>query len=221
MIRINPHKVLLTLMTINIVLIALYVGSQLSMKFEVPLNIDAEANVPAWYSGVQLLLIAFPAYLRGAQLRQENASSHWRLYMLIALVAVFLSADEIGTIHETLRPVLTYHVFGQVERPDGKSAAGLIVAGFYGLIGLILLAIFFRQVIAFLTEKPGRIPILLGGAMFVIGAALVDEFMPYSHPVYEHAAEELLELCGTSLVLYGFLLKLRPVTIGISGNAEQ
>lgn len=220
MIRINPHKVVLTLLTIDFILVALYVGSQISMKLEAPLNLDAEANVPAWYSGVQLLLIAFPAWFRAAQLRQENPSSHWPLYLLIALAAVYLSADEIGMIHESLRPILTYHVFGQVHRPDGKSGAGLLVAGIYAAIGLVIVALFWKQAIAFLKEKPGRIAILLGGALFVLGAAVVDEFMPYSRPVYEHAIEELLELSGTSLVLYGFLLRLKPVQISVEGNRE-
>lgn len=217
MIRINPHKVLLTLLTINFILAILYVGSQITQKLEEPLNLDGEANVPAWYSGVQLLLIAFPAFIRGAQMREENRASHWRIYMLIALGATFLSADEIGMIHESLRPILTYHVFGRVNYPDGKDAIGLVVAGVYGVVGLILFALFWKQAIAFLKEKPGRFWVLFGGAVFVFGAVFVDEFMPYAHPVYEHAVEELCELCGTTFVLYGMLLKLKPVVVEVSG----
>jgi hypothetical protein len=215
MIRINARRMLLVFLAIDVAFVLLYVVSQMTQKLEVPLNLDGEANVPAWYAGVQLLLIAFPATIRGLQMRQENPASYWKIYILAAIAFVFLSADEIGTIHESLRPILTERL-GRVQYGDGKSAAGLVVAAIYGVIAVVLALMFHKQAWQFLLERAGRLPIIVGVALFGIGAVAIDEFMPYNQPVLEHAAEELFELCGTSLVLYGFLLKLKPVQIEVS-----
>jgi len=216
MITIHPRKVLFTLLVINFALAAIYIGTQLTQKLEDPFNLDAEANIPAWYSGAQLLLIAIPAAIRGMQMREENPQSHWKFYILAALACVFLSADEVGMIHETIQNIMRDKMSWKL--PNGMPANYVVAPVIYAIIGTILLVIFGKATIGFLKESKGRAAIIIGGMMLVGGGAVVDVLLPGKASIYEHAGEELLELCGASLMLYGFLIKLKPVTLEVKSD---
>jgi hypothetical protein len=216
MIQINPRKVLIALLVVNFAFALLYVATQLTHKLEDPFNLDAEANIPAWYSGAQLLLIAIPAAIRGLQMKQENSGSHWKFYILAAIACVFLSADEVGMIHESIQNVLRDKMTWKL--PNGMPANYVVAPAIYGVVGIALLVFFGKATIAFLKEPKGRAAIIIGGMMLVGGGAIVDILLPGQASIYEHAGEELLELCGASLMLFGFLVKLKPVTIEVKAD---
>jgi len=213
MITINPRKVLFALLVINVAFAVLFIVTQKTGKLELLFDLNGEANIPTWYSGAQLLLIAIPAAIRGMQLREEG-QSHWKLYILGALACIFLSADEVGMIHETIQNVLRDKLSWKL--PNGMPANYVVAPIIYGVVGIALLVLFGKSTIAFLKEPKGRTAIIIGGMMLVGGGAIVDILLPGEASIYEHTGEELLELCGASLILFGFLLKLKPVTIQIT-----
>lgn len=67
-------------------------------------NLGRENNVAAWFSGALLALIALHA-LDGQTLYQSDRPRLARAWTLIAFVFLFLSLDEVGSLHERLTGV--------------------------------------------------------------------------------------------------------------------
>lgn len=225
-IRINAKAILWILLAINVAFFVLYLatyysplrGSTTAIEF---LDVDAESNPPTWYGGSLWLVMALPALLRGLQLRQQDRKSPWKLYLLGALIAVFLSMDEIGMVHERINNYFGGS-FKHIKMPTNNTTlASALSILIYGAIGIVLLLVLLKDIIAFLRDRRGLIPIIAGAAIFFIGAGIVDNLMPDQRKEIGHAFEELFEMCGTTLMIYGFLLKLDRVTLEVGQEPVQ
>lgn len=187
-------------------------------------HVDAEANVPAWYSSMSLLLCALLLGLiaLGERARGGRRAAHWAG---LGLVFAFLSVDEASSLHELL-----------VEPLRGALGAGgplyfawvVAGAGFVLLLGTIYAR--------FLLElpPPTRNRFLVAAGLF-LGGALGMECLSGAH-VARHgfetatfavmtAIEETLEMLGVVVFAHALLLHLaatvRSVRIEFRADAPE
>ena len=165
--------------------------------------VDGEANIPAWFSAVLLLLAAL---LLGAIASAERRrGSPAVLLALLALIFVCLSLDEVAQLHElSIRPLREhFHVTGLFYYPwigPAGMAATTVAIGYSG----------------FLAALPGRTRrlFMLAGALYVGGALVIEavsgrqaslhgEHTPGYHVIV--TLEELLEMSGIVVFIYALM----------------
>lgn len=216
------RKLLVVLLGIDIVILF---GSW--VRFYIPrterlLHLNGEANIPAWFSGLQITLICLPTLARGLQLRQWDRSSHWRIYIFMAAGFLFLATDEIVQIHEPLGHALHLEMVDRGYELLDARHRGLIPAVIYGVIGLAVLIPLRRDVRALLSERVGSMGLIVGLAVYATGGVLVDVFAPPFENFYLREAavmlEEGLEMVGMSILLVTFLSKLGAFTLVVTDS---
>jgi hypothetical protein len=182
-------------------------GDRLPKRF---VNLDAEGNLPSWYSAMLWAFAALLAVVNGAHSKQVGRGSwHW-----VALAALFLllSLDEAGGLHESIG-----NVFAPVAPiKDGFFSASWV---FYGMALLIAAAVLFGK---FVLTLPPKICLTLGvGALIFVAGALGAE-MCYAAAFHGTIAlppgltkdglvmiEEFLEMMGVIVAIGGLLALLR------------
>jgi len=172
-------------------------------------DLDQEFNIPAWFSSIQLFLIGIIFFLIA---RRTDSSGHpSALFLLsVGVVFVFLSADEIGSIHEKLTLVVS-----NIEWwPKFKGGHGAWIPLYLGLC-LIFFFTTYREFKAMWTYfQPETLIIATGIAVFLFGAVGLEivsyQFLREGAPpllyLAEVALEEFLEMSGGSLILCGTML---------------
>ncbi|MGR3463731.1 hypothetical protein [Limimaricola sp.] len=159
-------------------------------------NLALENNLAAWWSGMLLALVALHA-TDGAMLNRELSPSVARGWWLIAIVLIFLSADEVGSLHERLGGLGQAYGFGKW--------AFLLPLG--AVLGLV-----FWTALYLLWQAKGRHrrqvwPVLSG--FLLLGSVALQEFVEHEFEwsnVYLKASRVGIEE-GTELV--GMLVLLR------------
>lgn len=172
-------------------------------------DLDAEGNIPAWFSSIQLFLIGLIFLIKGYRPDPDRAPSPL-FFLMVGAGFVFLSADEAASIHEKITYVLKN--FEWVPRFRGNHGIWIF---FYPLIGLILLCATFREIVALCNRyRRATFIIATGIGIFLLGAVGL-EIVRYQHidqsatPLLykvEVACEEFLEMFGASVMLYGAML---------------
>jgi hypothetical protein len=170
------------------------------------LDLDAEANLPTWYSSTQLCLVAI---LFGA-VAYRGADSSRRGRVLTGLVAaafLLLSMDETASIHEWLGKLSDALLAGGTRKGTMFARTGIwpFVIGVPSVAAFLWLLAAMRRHIA---HAPGAFGRLLGGALLLFGCALIPEvfvnFVPAeSTRVIEVLIEELGEMVGTTTIAWG------------------
>lgn len=160
-------------------------------------------------SSVQLFAIGGLLLLAGFGRRRRHVSPVW--IVLAGLAFLFASADEGAAIHEKITAVvlglgMTWLLF------QGDHGGWI---GIYLAVGLIVLFVA-RRALASLWRHHRRetTTFALGASLAVLGAVGVEivgyEYLRESAPEWRSrlgvAVEELLELVGVSVMLYGALL---------------
>lgn len=171
------------------------------------LDLDGEANLPAWYSSAKFLMLGLVLVLVAhgtpGRLRSRRA-------LLPSLLAFALSLDEVAGIHEWIGVKSDALLLG------GDRVASLLpVTGSWMLVlAPVALAgawIAFRALGPLLTVTPGaRRLFLAGSAMLLAGALGAEVIANFVTPGTWHAAlqvatEEGAELVGTTTLLWGSL----------------
>lgn len=176
------------------------------------LHVDAEGNLPAWLSSAMLLgaatlaaLTASAAGRRGDRLR--------RYWAALAGIFLFLSLDEVSEVHEQLIHPLRY-------------ALDLSGAFYWSwvIVGLAVVPVLGLAFIPFLRALPRRTTVLLvaAGGVYVAGALGLEMVSGhYYSQRWERdlgyqlitTLEELLEMQGTVLFLYGVLDHMRRESV--------
>jgi hypothetical protein len=172
------------------------------------IDLDGEHNIPAWISSTQLFLVgAVFLYLAGRGKSSVKPSPSFLGLLGAAFLA--LSADEIVEIHEGLTKALK-HVAWLPRYTEGHGTWIPI----YLTVILGFLVISWRQFLALYQRFPREFWIMaLGAGMFLLGAVGV-EILGYQIEkdsarwlnTGEVILEELLELIGESVMLYGVIL---------------
>ena len=170
------------------------------------INLDDEATLPNWFSTTQLFLIGAVFWRRGRQTLPFTHPSRTFWY-LAAAVFVFLSLDEAAAVHEKMTHVLKQ--FFWVPRFNGDHG---IWIPFYVTVSVVAVIATKSQLQA--IWKQGRHEfILMGvGALVFLAGAVGLEIISYQYlregapSMWYHAEvalEELFEMSGASLILYG------------------
>ena len=191
-----------------VILAAIYVGIEIPIRgFDLSVDshvrrlfdLDAEATIPAYYSGAQLLIAAVAVATVGTRF----AGARRRDFYLAALALVLASLDEIVSLHEELTtPLSRAFDFG---RPFGHSwwiIPGCVVA--------LALAWVLRHVLQSLGRRSARL-VVIGTAVFFFGALALESTSSWFGAsslryMTEVACEETAEMMGATIVLYAVLL---------------
>jgi len=170
-------------------------------------DMGQEANLPTYFSSMQLLFASLLLFLAGVLRRQarDRYAAHW---LWLSLIFLLLSMDEMAEIHEmTIRPIRDL-------------APGLVTGIFYWawvipamVLVVVVSACYARFVFRYLPPYLRRAT-LLGAAVFVGGAVGVE--MPeaafveingmdnYTYAMFV-AVEETMEMVGILIFLAGVL----------------
>ena len=213
LIRLSPRRISRSLTVIVVGLILAGVDGQLSkylFNYDTVFglvrlfNLDAEANVPSWYSSSLLLLCSVLLGVIGQAklLARDPYATHWRF---LAILFLGMSLDEAAGFHEMLaRPLRsTLHVSGILYYAWVIPAAAAVL-----LIGLAYL----RFLIA-LPHETRRLFVLAGGIYVgsALGLELVEGYWATVHGENNltlrliEAVEDVGEMFGLVVFLYALL----------------
>jgi hypothetical protein len=171
------------------------------------LDLNRENNLPTWYSSVQWFCVAG---LLGIFAISSFSFSHKKSWLLLTLPLVFLglSLDEIATIHERVGWWSDALLQGGSRQNSLFTRTGvwmfLLGAPFAVLfVGLVVsIRSYFRQTPGVLTK------LCLGMVLTLTGALGIETLSNFVTPGSASAvllilAEELCELLGSTIVLWG------------------
>ena len=164
-------------------------------------DLDAEATLPAYYSGAQLLVIAITFATVGTRF-----SGRRRCELNVAAIALVLaSLDEVVSLHENVG--IWLNNLADSGAPFGHR--WWVIPGF---VVALALAWVLRHVLQSLGRRSARL-VVLGTGVFFFGAlgleAISSRFDLRSLGyMTEVAFEESAEMIGATIVLYAVLLVL-------------
>lgn len=160
-------------------------------------RLNAEANVPTWYSSVQLLAGAGVCF--GLARAEEPGSRNRRHWQLFSAVFVYLSIDEAAEIHEMLsRPT------SSVVGASGPLLYAWIVPAAMIVVAFVLFNLRFVRGLPRRTAQQ----LALGLALYVGGAIGLEAVGSNLESQGDAgtviwglvaSTEELLELCGVAI----------------------
>lgn len=171
-------------------------------------SLDIEKNVPSLFSGLLLLICAFLLLFISIMLKRASSRAYYRHWLLLGIIFVYLSADEVFSFHEkTIAPMR------ELGFDSGFLFYSWIVIAIpiVSLVGLFYLRFLFHLPNstrnAFLTAAV----LYIGGAIFIesIGAYHADTFGvdSFTHS-FIFTLEESLEIFGILIfmnALFGYI----------------
>lgn len=169
-------------------------------------DFNGEANFPAYFSTIILMLAALLNYLLYLHSKKEkNAESKY--WLVLAFIFTFLSIDENVQFHEAIAKHLTPALPTDLN--------GFIIWSWvvpYSIFVLAFAAYFFKFILN-LPLKTKKM-IILSGVIFVFGALGLEFFEGYFYKLYGldhiinkvlYCIEELFEMWGIILFIYALL----------------
>ena len=196
-------------------------------------DLNGEGNVAAWWQGSQLLLIglAFFALTLWFFQSDERIAPLRRLFFVCGLAFAYLSADEIGQIHESTSKMLeSWHALYMVEirvlaaigHKQHRLTGGSVWIPLFAIIGIALIWWLWPQFKLAWKLWHREILLLMAGFAVLVFAATVLESMGDLIPkgdtllrMVEVGFEETLESVGSSIVLYSVVRVLAKAGAGI------
>jgi len=193
--RLIPVRTLARALCLGIValLVLHFAGEHLSPPLHERLDLNAEANVPTWYSTILLFCVALAAL--GISLADPPAGPGRRFWRFFSAVYCFLSLDEAARIHELADQVL-WIKWIYVYAPLG--------AAFF---------VFCVRSLATMDNVAARERIVFGLLLFGLGGLGGETLsyllrpLPDAWQQAEFVFEEGLEMLGSVIVLAGCLLE--------------
>lgn len=211
----QARKLFLSLVCIQLLLVVVY-GTDAwvqgpNERLHEVIDLDAEANLPTWFSSFQLALIAISFWTFATRVRATGRPSR-RFLQTCGGAFLLLSIDETAMFHERITAsvgsryidwmpaYLTAHISETIVCVF--VAAACFAAAYPHLRGLWLLS---RR--ATLIGLAGCVVYLTGGAVLeTIGYKMLSAGVSLSLYRVEVALEEFFEMLGASLILYAALL---------------
>jgi len=181
------------------------------------LDLDEEANIPTYFSVLQLNIAACLLWMIGGHARRR-ADPYARHWMVLAAIFVFLGLDELAQVHELLS-----HPLRMSMHVDGMLRYAWVIP--YGALALVVGAAY----LGFLMHLPTRTGWLLvtSGLIYVGGAAGLEMYGGYLETKLGAEAiktslayftevffEEGMEMFGIALFIYT-LLDYIQATMGL------
>jgi hypothetical protein len=203
------------LLALECLLVALFL---LNRSFGAPfrpinnlLDLDGERSLAVWFSATQLFVVAVVLALV-ARLNVDRSVALTRLLWLVSAGFIFLSIDEALSMHEQVTSVLKHLTW--VPRFRGDHGIWVFL---YGLIGSALMLMCLRPLLAWRVRRPYPVACMVSGfAVLLVGGVLLEVLsyqfirnrgLPELYTA-EVCLEELLEMVGGTVLLYGALLLL-------------
>lgn len=213
----KPSRVAVLLGVVIVVLGFLHVaGFWLEEAFDIEFvrsrfDLEAERNVPTWFSSTQLLLSSV-ALAAVARIDQRHAVR--RMAAVIAPFLLFFSLDEAAVLHETVTGILGR--FEWLPRIGGAHGIWIflylgaaLVASPWALPGLAEL---------WRGTRRHALGLVVGAAVYVAGGIGVEIFEYFERG--NVLVEETLEMAGIALILVTALSMVQHVEIraGFAGT---
>ncbi|MDF2370887.1 MAG: hypothetical protein P1V21_08850 [Rhizobiaceae bacterium] len=169
-------------------------------------SMDFDRNIPAWFSSMLLALaglVAFECSLVAGRFGQWSKS----VFLLLSLLLVFMSCDEIARFHETLPEILSDYL--GLDNVSRFEAHPWILLG--GPFVIILLITMFLLLNNTLKRFPKSRSLMLWGFIILVTGGIVlesiMEFLPRGILwQIEMLLEETLEMVGTLLISASLIL---------------
>ena len=206
----NLPPLILFFFICDLTLALLYLGNwwllQPFHKINLLLDLDGEANLPTWYSSMQLFLVGglLAIFAYGKFDKRDKAS--W-LLIVWPLVFVALSIDEVVTIHEWLGGKSDILLPGGTRQHTMFWSTGIWMFLLGPPFFLFMLGLIF-SLKKYLGGRPEVITKLYTGLLIFIGAAAGVEFLANAVPnesaghIIEIFCEELGEMIGETFFLW-------------------
>jgi len=210
-----PERIFWTFLAFDGVFVAVYLFSAFVLhaqhsKLFLFVNLDAEANPPAWYSGIQLFVIAIAFFVVWSRLVPERRkiTPLRPLWLLLGIGFAYLSADEIGQIHEQLS--YAGYLLHLNARLGGHALFGDRWEWLYLAIGVILLIAFWKQLALVSRDwRSESIWFVVGFVLLFFGAFVMEAIHIRFHRRFffgwreylEIAFEEGIEMVGATILL--------------------
>lgn len=188
-------------------------------------NLHFDTSVPTWYASVTLLLCAVLLWIiaRAKQQSQDRFSRQWKI---LSYIFLFMSVDEVATVHEVLGETLK-------QRLTGETGGFLHYS--WVILGGIFVLVFAAAYIRFLLHLPAKTKRLFIVAGFVyVGGALGMEMINARYDAlhgqnftYEMMTvfEEFMEMTGIAVFIYALMTYMtrpnEPVTVCINAAADN
>jgi len=164
-------------------------------------NLDKEANLPSWYAGMQLFLIAIGYLVLGSRLvpDRRKAAALRPLWLMLGVGFTLLSADEVGAVHERMGHTLWHLKFFNFRYLDQWMVL-------YSLIAIVLILVFSKQLL--MAWREWRLEVLLfvlgfgvlASGAFVAEIAQISRRWVGTRHLLEIGVEEWLELFGATIL---------------------
>ena len=166
-------------------------------------NFDQEKNIPTLYSSFAIIICSILLLIISLEHKRKGES--WLPWMGLAAIFLFLSIDEVASIHERFEGPVRQ----SLDSPGLLYVAWVIPYA----IALLVLVISYSK---FLLELPRRTAMLFiaGGLLFISGA-IGFEFVSGRHTVlygnddilyaFYYTCEELLEMLGVAVFIYALI----------------
>ncbi|HEY9857843.1 MAG TPA: hypothetical protein V6D05_19005 [Stenomitos sp.] len=185
-------------------------------------QLDAEANVPTWFSSLLLMLCSVPLAVIGQAKREERAP-HARFWSVLAVLFLYLSLDELAQLHDKLNLHLQ-----SVFHPSGYLAFPWVLPAAIAVTGVAIASVPWLRTLPDWVRARFLLSAVLyvGGALGVetisAGYASVHGMESWGYTLLSHL-EELLEMSGaafflTTLVRYAGAMQ---VEVRLEVAAEQ
>lgn len=221
-----PKRVLTIALSADIVLVVLFAltaplpRTPAAKPLIFLFDLNGEGNVPAWFSGMQLLLIGLVFFVLALWFFQtdERVRPLRTLFLVGGLGFTYLSADEVGQIHENLSQLLqAWHWLNVVEikllarfgHKMHKLHGGSLWIPLFAVIGVGLIWWLWPQLrLAWKLWRREILLLALGFGVLTLGATVVEslgDLIPKTALLFrgiEVGVEESLELVGASVMLY-------------------
>ena len=213
--RQQARKLFLTLICLELLLVIIY-GTDAWVQgpagqLHSLIDLDAEGNLPAWFSSFQLALIAIAFWVLAARFRATQRPSRCFLRACGGFF-LLLSIDETAMFHERITESLGSRYLDWVPVYAGNHPGDAIICA---LVLVACVAAAFPHLRGLWQMSP-RCSLIAaaGSAVYVTGAAVLESVgykmlsggSTLSLYRAEVAAEEFLEMMGASLILYAVLL---------------
>lgn len=213
--RLQARKLFLTLICIELLLIVSY-GTDAwvqgpAEQLHALIDLDAEGNLPTWFSSFQLSLIALSLWTLAARIRESQRPSR-RFLRACGGFFLLLSIDETAMIHERITASLGSRYIDWVPAYLANHIDETILCGLVLIAGLAaayphLRGIWRMSRAASLIGAAGCVVYLTGAAVLeTIGYRMVSAGVSLALYRIEVAAEEFFEMLGASLILYAVLV---------------
>lgn len=175
-------------------------------------DLNEEISIPTWWSSIQLLVLSALLALLARQ-KDDLGRTSTRFLWAVAAAAAFFSIDEGAAVHEAIHGLLVQ--FEAFPRFDGRSGTWIFV---YGLLGLVLIALFLPGLVEFTRgHRRTSLRLIFGGGLFVLGGVGLEIVGHYTDQSLMDRiltlVEEPMEMAGVAVMIWAIYEDLGPTVI--------